>query len=357
MYLDKNNDINQSDIIKILSIESERELYALIKDWLPKKWELVGNKVYLRGLIELGNECIKNCYYCGIRKSSNVNRYILNLEEVMICAKYAYANNFGSIVIQSGERQDEEFVTFIESILNEVNKLTDGGLRITLSLGEQSPQTYKRWFNAGAKRYLLRIETSNPQLYDKIHPSSCSYDERLKALYSLKEIGFQTGTGVMIGLPEQTIEDLANDIIFFKNFDIDMIGMGPYIPHKDTPLGKKFAYNMDNNFIIKQKMLTLKMIFAARHFLKNVNIASTTALQSLYNDGLIDGITAGANVIMPNITSSKFKKSYYLYEGKANNSIDNLALIENKLKNIGERIMLGDFGDSHHFKLRKKMAK
>jgi len=354
MYLDKKNKMNQSDIEKILNIESEKELYALIKDWQAEKWKLVGNMVYLRGLIELGNECIKDCYYCGIRKSSTVDRYILNIEDVMTCAKYAYENKFGSLVIQSGERQDNEFVEFVESLLYKINNITNGCLRITLSLGEQSHQTYKKWFDAGAKRYLLRIETSNPKLYKKIHPNSCNYDERLKALYNLKEIGFQTGTGVMIGLPEQTIEDLTNDLLFFKSFDIDMIGMGPYIPHKETPLAKKFVNKMDINFIRKQKMLTLKMIFVARHFLKNVNIASTTALQSLYDNGLIDGIMAGANVIMPNITSAKFKKSYYLYEGKANNSIENLSLIEDKLKKIGEQIIFGEFGDSQHFKLRSK---
>jgi len=262
-------------IIKDILLEADSsEIKRIFKDAKSVKQTTLGHDVYLRGLIELSNICAKDCFYCGIRKSNHsVNRYLMTKDEIIASAMFAFEKGFGSIVLQSGERDDENFIAFIENIVEEINYSTSPQLRITLSLGEQTTETYKRWFDAGAHRYLLRIETSNESLYNKIHPTNHSYNNRVNCLSVLKEIGFQLGTGVMIGLPFQTIDDLVNDILFFKNMDIDMIGMGPFIEHSQTPLfGKIFD-------IVKSPVelfeLSLKMIAATRIFLPKINIAAT----------------------------------------------------------------------------------
>ncbi len=222
---------NKCDIIALLSAGGS-EMDLLLKRASEVKEKTIGNKVYLRGLIELTNRCLKNCYYCGIRRDNDkANRYFISDEETLEAARFAYENRFGSIVIQSGEIQSESFVRKIESLILEIKKLSDGNLGITLSCGEQSEETYLRWFEAGAHRYLLRIETSNPDLYATLHPADHDWNRRIECLRSLKKTGYQTGTGVMIGVPGQTIDDLANDLLFMKEFDIDMCGMCPYIEH------------------------------------------------------------------------------------------------------------------------------
>ena len=229
---------SKEDLVILLSANEEdsREIFDKAK---KTKEEFVGRKVYFRGLIEYSNFCSKNCYYCGIRAgNSKYARYRMTDEEVITAAKYAFDNDFASIVIQSGEQTDQKFIDTIEHLLQEINRFSESKLHVTLSLGEQSEDTYHRWFEAGAHRYLLRIEVSNPELYKKLHPDNKHHDymARLEALKSLKKAGYQVGTGVMIGLPFQTISDLADDLLFFHDFDIDMAGMGPYIEHEDTPL-------------------------------------------------------------------------------------------------------------------------
>ena len=327
------------------------ELGRLYKEAKAVKQSTLGHDVYLRGLIELSNICTKDCFYCGIRKSNrSINRYLMTKNEIIASAMFAFEKGFGSIVLQSGERDDENFISFIENIIEEINYLTSRQLRITLSLGEQTNGTYKRWFNAGAHRYLLRIETSNESLYNKIHPIDHCFKKRVDCLFVLREVGFQLGTGVMIGLPYQTIDDLVNDILFFKEMDIDMIGMGPFIEHSQTPL---FGKIID---IVKSPAelfaLSLKMIAATRIFLPQINIAATTAMQALDPLGREKGINAGANIIMPNISLPKYRSDYLLYENKP--CVNDLAddcyeCVVKRVEITGQKVALFSHGDSLNF--------
>ena len=318
--------------------------------------EHVGPKVYFRGIIELGNICTKDCSYCGIRSGNpSVNRYQMTSEEILAAALEAFEMNYGSVVLQAGERQDEAFIRLIEEVIQGIKTLSGSKLGITLSLGEQTAETYGRWFKAGAHRYLLRIETSNPALYGKLHPEDHFFEVRLDCLRSLKRIGYQTGTGVMIGLPWQTHKDLAGDILFFERENIDMIGMGPYIPHVDSPLAKdvRGGYDAAENF-----RLGLVMIALTRLFLKDVNIAAATALQAIDPEGREKGVLAGANIIMPNITPVKYRGDYQLYEGKP--CLDEDArkcsgCLELRVRNAGAEIGYGEWGDSVRF-LKRPMT-
>jgi len=236
--LEKDN-FTKADIIEMLNLYEKSDIDLLYKKAYDIKIKNVGAFVYFRGIIELSNICEKDCYYCGIRKSNTkVKRFIYDKNTILESAKWCYEQNYGSIVLQSGECKTENYENYITDLIKEIKKISNQTLGITLSLGEQTEETYKKWYDAGAHRYLLRIETSNKKLYEKIHPADHSFDERIECLARLKRIGYQVGTGVMIGIPEQKIEDLANDILFFKEKDIDMIGMGPYVRHGDTPLGK-----------------------------------------------------------------------------------------------------------------------
>jgi len=228
----------RENIVSILESEGE-DRTLLFKKSAEIKNKYIGNKVWFRGLIEFSNICGKDCLYCGIRKGNkNLTRYNLSDDEILAAARFAYVNRYGSIALQSGELESRFVADRIESLLHRIKDLSDGKLGVTLSVGEQETEVYKRWFEAGAHRYLLRIESTNQSLYNKIHPDDSKHDfkRRLDCLKSLQDIGYQTGTGVMIGLPFQTMDDLAGDLLFMKKFNIDMCGMGPYIEHADTPL-------------------------------------------------------------------------------------------------------------------------
>jgi biotin synthase len=321
------------------------------------KEEYIGKKVYFRGLIEYSNYCFKNCYYCGIRAGNSLyTRYMMTDEEVLTAAKFAYDNNFASIVIQSGERSDKKFVVKIESLLKQIQEMAGGKLHITLSLGEQTEDTYRRWMAAGAHRYLLRIEVSNPDLYKKLHPNDAhhDYEARLEALRSLKRAGFQVGTGVMIGLPFQTISDLADDLLFFREFDIDMAGMGPYIEHEATPL---YQYRDQLMPLRDRFLLSLKMVALLRIMMKDINIAATTAMQTIDPQGREKALLVGANVIMPNLTPVKYREDYLLYENKPcldEEAEECKSCLEARIFMAGDEIAYGEWGDSKHFKNREK---
>ena len=334
--------IGRSDLDAVR--ELHERAYAL-------KTEVVGRRVSMRGLVEAGNVCAKDCLYCGIRKSNaKVERYALSKEEIVACARFAADAGYGSLVIQSGEIESEAHTRFIEDVLREVAPLNLG---VTLSLGEQTEDVYLRWRDAGATRYLLRIETSNPVLYSTLHPAECSFERRVECLRALRRCGYQVGTGVMAGLPGQTLEDLARDIVFFRDIDADMIGMGPYIPHPDTPLGAKAQdWSAKRSFI-----LGLNMIAATRLALRDVNIAAATALQALDPLGREKGLLAGANVVMPNITDVKYRSKYKLYADKP--CLDENAglcrnCLQRRIESIGETILWGVPGDSAHFRRRQK---
>jgi len=219
------NEFSKEDLIQLLQANEIEQQAIFIKANQVKK-EYVGLKTYYRGLVEFSNYCNKNCFYCGIRVGNKkVDRYELDDEQILSAVDFAHKNKYASVVFQSGERKDQQFIDRIESLIRKVKETTDNEIGITLSLGEQSPETYKKWFNAGAHRYLLRIETTNKNLYHKIHPNNQKhkFENRIQALNNLKSTGYQTGTGVMIALPFQTYEDLADDLIFFKEFDVDMV--------------------------------------------------------------------------------------------------------------------------------------
>jgi biotin synthase len=314
------------------------------------KKEMLGPVVYFRGLIEFSNICTKNCLYCGIRRENSVERYKMPREEILECARFAHAHRYGSVVLQSGERDDPPFVDFVDDLVRSIKELSGGKLGITLSVGEQTKDTYARWFASGAHRYLLRIETSSRELYGKLHPAGHDYDQRVECLKALKQIGYQVGTGVMIGFPHQTAEDLARDILFFREHDIDMIGMGPYVLHEQTPL----APEVDNSDAAKAKRLSLalNMVALTRLVLRDVNIAAATALQSLDPQGREKAIQAGANIIMPNLTPTKYRESYLLYENKPCTHEDSdmcRGCLQKRIESVGERIGWDEWGDARHF--------
>ena len=260
------------------------------------------------------------------------------------------------MVLQSGELESKTFVNRVDSLLKKIKQLSNNELGITLSCGEQSRETYRRWFESGAHRYLLRIEASNRDLYYKIHPETQkhSFEKRVEALHFLRETGYQAGTGVMIGLPFQTLDDLAGDLLFFKKTDIDMCGMGPYIEHEHTPL-----YAFRHLLQPKQERfdLALNMIVALRLLMPDINIAAATALQAIDPAGREKALTVGANVIMPNLTPCEYRKEYLLYEDKP--CLDEDAelcrnCLEARIKLADSEIGYGEWGDSKHFQNRKK---
>ncbi|HEY5653436.1 MAG TPA: [FeFe] hydrogenase H-cluster radical SAM maturase HydE, partial [Pontiella sp.] len=337
----REEELSATEIAELLAISDKGELQALYDCAYAIKEKYVGKVAYFRGIIECSNLCIKDCYYCGIRKSNkNVERFLMDEEEIFKEAMWAYEADYGSCVIQSGERQDEEYISMIERVVNRISKASNGELGITLSLGEQTEEVYRRWKDAGAHRYLLRIETSNPELYAKIHPEDHSLEVRKECLASLRRTGYQVGTGVMMGLPGQTMEDLADDILFLKKIDVDMVGMGPYIPHSDTPMGQEIAAYTDDQKSDVLK-LGLKMIAVTRIVLKDVNIAAATALQALEYTGREQGLRCGANVIMPNVTETDYRPKYQLYDNKPctdENSAMCRGCLSGRIMGIGETI-------------------
>lgn len=345
--------LSKDDIITLLSLTGEEEQQHLFDCSKEIKLRHVGNIVYLRGLIELSNVCEKDCYYCGIRRSnSTIHRYSLSYDEVMEAVRKGHEKGYGSIAIQSGEISSKAFIDKIDKILKDSKRATNGEIGITLSCGEQSEDTYRRWFESGADRYLLRIETSSEELYGRLHPNDemHNYGKRMHALETLRKTRYQVGTGVMIGLPFQTTEMLADDLLFMKQFDIDMCGMGPYIEHTHTPL---FASRDQLLPRTERLALSLKMVSLLRILMPDINIAATTALQAIHKDGRERAIAAGANVIMPNITPKQYRDSYFLYENKpvsANSDEDDLSLLEERLHTTGHEMGYFLQGNSMHYK-------
>jgi len=349
-------EFSKQEICYLLQLKGEDEI-VLFKKSEQIKNNNVGSEVYLRGLIEMSNVCIKNCLYCGIRKDNkSVERYTTSKEEVVEAALFAYKQKYASIVIQAGERQDITFCSIISETIKEIKQKTNNELGITISLGEQSKETYQEWFDAGAHRYLLRIETSKKALYNKIHPNNelHAFNTRLKCLNDLQSIGYQTGTGVMIGLPFQKYEDMAEDLLFMKNIDIDMLGMGPYLEHSQTPL-----YKYRDELLSKDERfkLTLKMIAIMRIMMPKINIASATSLQAIDPLGREKALKIGANIIMPNISPSVQRGNYLLYENKPctdEGAQDCSNCMEARINIAGGSIGYNKWGDSIHFKEKNK---
>ena len=346
--------VSRDELAYLLSLTEAVDLKKLHDAAYEVKCRHAGKIVSFRGIIEMGNVCSKDCFYCGIRKgNAKVERFQLDEEAILRGVQRNIDMEYGSMVLQSGEIESEAHTAFIEHILRRITEMSDGKLGVTLSLGEQTEETYRRWRNAGAHRYLLRIETSSPTLYAKLHPTNHNFERRVDCLRRLRNCDYQVGSGVMSGLPGQTNEDLANDIVFFRDMDLDMIGMGPYIPHHDTPLGQDLPFTPD--YAADHLRIGLNMISATRLFLHDVNIAATTALQALADDGREQGILAGANIVMPNVTDTEYRRNYQLYENKPcldENSEQCRYCLAHRLEKIGETVNWNQRGDSPHYAAR-----
>lgn len=297
-----------------------------------------GNTIYIRGLIEFTNICRQDCFYCGLRCSnSKANRYRLSKEEILDCCKAGYPLGFRTFVLQGGEDtffDDDKMCDIIKSIKSEFPDCA-----VTLSIGERSKESYRRLFDAGADRYLLRHETANTEHYSKLHPKNLSLSSRKECLFNLKEIGFQTGCGFMVGSPYQTFETIAEDLLFIKELTPHMVGIGPFIPHKDTPFGDKPPGSIE---------LTLFLLALVRIMLKKVLLPSTTALGTIAPDGREQGILSGANVVMPNLSPLDVREKYMLYNNKistGSEAAECLNDLKARIESIGYTIAIsrGDF--------------
>ncbi|MDE2183741.1 MAG: [FeFe] hydrogenase H-cluster radical SAM maturase HydE [Alphaproteobacteria bacterium] len=346
----------REEVAKLLSASQAAEIEAVRAEAERVLLARCGNEVYLRGLVEVSNACARDCHYCGIRKSlTAIPRYTLTADEIVACAQLCAEAGYGSLVLQSGERSDKAFIDLVCTAVRRIRRETrtavqPEGLGVTLCIGQQSREIYKRLFDAGAHRYLLRIETSNPKLFAAIHPPEQSFQSRVECLGLLREIGYQVGTGVMVGLPGQSIQDLADDILFFRDHDVDMIGMGPYIPHPDTPLGREPCAD-----VAERVRLALVMVAAARLVLRDVNIASTTALQALDPVGREKGLRFGANVIMPQVTPADVRRHYQLYPGKPcleESAGECQTCLAMRIESAGRKVGYNHWGDSAHARRR-----
>ena len=318
--------MNKNEIIEILSDNTKNEW--LFKEADRVRHENVGDEVHLRGLIEFSNICKRQCKYCGLRsENKEIERYRILKDEILTYVQNAVNMGYRTVVLQSGEDEYYDTDKMVE-IIREIKKFD---IALTLSIGEKTYDEFKAFKDAGADRYLIRIETTDKKLYEAMHPHA-SFENRVRCLYDLKSLGFETGSGCLVGLPNQTIESLADDILFFKKLDADMIGIGPFIPHEQTPL--KDAQKGDF-------WLALKVMALTRINLPNINIPATTAMETLNPNGRIIALQSGANVVMPNVTSKEYRAKYEIYPGKIcinENPEQCRGCIEGKIKAIGRTI-------------------
>jgi biotin synthase len=322
--------LNSKEIVELLSLQGkETEILLAAADAVRQHY--VGDEVYLRGIIEFSNFCERNCLYCGLRNgNSHLPRYRMTEDEIITTAKQIKEMQVPTVVLQSGE--DSYFTTdIICRIIQRIREET--GLIITLSIGEKSYEDYQAFKNAGADRYLLKHETASAELFQKIRPG-CKIESRGQCLQWLKELGFEVGTGNMVGLPGQTLETLADDLLFMKELDADMLGIGPYIAHPDTPLAASPNGDVE---------LTLKVLAIARLITHNTNIPATTALGTLDPNGRLKALQAGANVVMPDFTPLKYKSLYDIYPGRADvgSAADIIAKLKQDFTSIGRKILFG----------------
>ena len=305
-YLD-HPDLTREEFAELLQCADDPEARAaLAEEAVRIRRKYYGNKVYTRGLIEFTNYCKNNCYYCGIRRGNlHAKRYRLTKEEILNCCGNGYELGYRTFVLQGGEDAwftDDRMVEIIQEIKD---RYPDCAL--TLSIGERSYESYKRYREAGADRYLLRHETADEEHYGKLHPEQMSLKNRMRCLRDLKDLGYQTGAGFMVGSPGQTIECLAEDLVFLKELQPEMVGIGPFIPHHDTMFADEPAGSVE---------LTVFLLSVIRILLPKVLLPATTALGTLDPKGREKGMQAGANVVMPNLSPLKNRKAYELYDNK-----------------------------------------
>lgn len=327
----------KDEFLTLLTEITDEELLMLRERARKTAQKYFDNKIYIRGLIEFTNYCKNDCYYCGIRRSNrNVIRYRLTKEDILKCADTGYSLGFRTFVLQGGEDPyytDDRLADLIKSIKNRYPDCA-----VTLSVGEKSYDSYARLFKAGADRYLLRHETANEEHYRKLHPPSLSLQNRKQCLFNLKEIGYQMGAGFMVGSPYQTVGNLVEDLLFLKQLNPHMVGIGPFIPHHQTPFANETAGSL------RQTLMLLSII---RLMLPNVLLPATTALGTVHPEGRELGILSGANVVMPNLSPSKVRKNYELYDNKictGDEAAECRYCLERRINRIGYRLVV-DRGD------------
>lgn len=322
--LENNNILNKEEFVDLIKNHSPDDTEFLFQRARSVREKYFGKSVFLRGLIEISNFCSNDCFYCGIRRSNkNTDRYRLSEEDILICCDEGYSLGFRTFVMQGGEDayfKDDVLISIIKKIKS---KYPD--CAVTLSLGERSHESYQNLFNAGADRYLLRHETANPHHYEQLHPNWMSYEHRINCLKDLKNIGFQVGTGFMVGSPFQTVNNLAEDLLFIAVFQPQMVGIGPFIPHHATPFAEK------NSGTVEQ---TLFMLGLLRLILPKALLPSTTALGTIDPKGREKGLLAGANVVMPNLSPVDVRKKYDIYDNKIFTGEESAQYV----KNLADRI-------------------
>ena len=324
-------EFTKKEIVDILKDDSQNEWLFSLADKVRR--ENVGDEVHLRGLIEFSNICHCFCKYCGLRcENKELDRYRILPDDIVKYAQKAVEMGYKTIVLQSGE---DVFYTK-EILCDIIRRIKEFDVALTLSIGERSFEDYKAFRDCGADRYLIRIETTDKDLYKKMHPNM-SFDNRVRCLKDLGKLGYEVGTGCLVGLPEQTIESLADDILFFKEINADMVGIGPFIAHPHTPLK-----DMPNGDFT----LALKVMALTRILLKNINIPATTAMETLNPNGRIIALQSGANVVMPNVTTTEYRAKYEIYPNKIcinENPSQCYNCIGGKIRSIG-RTISKDYG-------------
>lgn len=331
--------LTEAEYKELLELHTDKEIAEYGFELARKRQkETFGNEVYTRGLIEISNYCKNDCIYCGIRRSNqNAERYRLSEEEILSCCESGYALGFRTFVLQGGE---DGYYTddLLEDLLHKI-KAAYPDCAITLSLGERSRESYERLYAAGADRYLLRHETANEAHYGKLHPAEMSLKNRKQCLYTLKEIGYQVGCGIMVGSPYQTIDNLVEDLTFMKALNPHMVGIGPFIPQKDTPFGEMEQGSLE---------MTLFLLAIIRLMLPKVLLPATTALGTIHSRGRELGILAGGNVVMPNLSPVKVRKKYALYDNKictGEEAAECRGCLGNRMESIGYKLVVSR-GDS-----------
>ncbi len=335
----QNTQLTETEYKELLELHTDKEIAEYGFELARKRQkETFGNEVYTRGLIEISNYCKNDCIYCGIRRSNqNAERYRLSEEEILSCCESGYALGFRTFVLQGGE---DGYYTddLLEDLLHKI-KAAYPDCAITLSLGERSRESYERLYAAGADRYLLRHETANEAHYGKLHPAEMSLKNRKQCLYTLKEIGYQVGCGIMVGSPYQTIDNLVEDLTFMKALNPHMVGIGPFIPQKDTPFGEMEQGSLE---------MTLFLLAIIRLMLPKVLLPATTALGTIHSRGRELGILAGGNVVMPNLSPVKVRKKYALYDNKictGEEAAECRGCLGNRMESIGYKLVVSR-GDS-----------
>jgi len=335
--LERDQILSRVEFITLLSNVTKENMPYLRDRAQATAKRIFGNEIYTRGLIEFTNYCKNDCFYCGIRKSNaKAERYRLSREEILDCCKQGYELGFRTYVLQGGEDdyyKDEDLIELIQLIKE---KYPD--CAITLSIGEKSYESYLKYYEAGADRYLLRHETANEAHYRRLHPVTMSLQNRKHCLTNLKKIGYQVGAGFMVGSPGQTLEHIAEDLIFLKDLSPQMIGIGPFISHHETPFANQSGGTLEQ---------TLQLISIIRLMIPNVLLPSTTALGTIHPEGRELGILAGANVVMPNLSPTAVRKKYELYDNKictGDEAAECRYCLEGRMKKIGYELTV-DRGD------------